>query len=450
MGFPAGFTWGAAAAAYQIEGGTAVGGRGACIWDMFCRTDNAVHARHTGETACDHYHRWRDDVQLMKEMGLQAYRLSFSWPRVMPHGTGDVNEEGLRFYDRLIDGLLEAGITPFVTLFHWDYPYELFCRGGWLNSESPEWFARYTEVIAKRFGDRVRHWMTLNEPQCFLGLGHRDGTQAPGLKLGWAEVLRAMHHTLLAHGRSVQVLREHCERKPIIGFAPVGSVSYPVTDTPADIAAARQRMMSASGKTLWNNTLFADPVCLGEYPEDAQRLWGEDFPKFTNQDLRTIQQPIDFYGVNIYQGRPVMAGEGGRPVEVERPAGHPINAYQWPIDPPVLRWGPRFLYERYKLPVYITENGMSGLDWVALDGSVHDPQRIDYTRRHLRELALAIKDGVDVRGYFHWSLLDNFEWADGYRQRFGLVHVDYDTLKRTPKDSARWYAATIRNNGVEI
>ena len=450
MSFPSGFTWGAAAASYQIEGRGRDSGRGLCIWDMFCRKEGAVLSNHTGEIACDHYHRWREDIQIMKELGLQAYRLSVSWPRVLPTGTGDVNERGLAFYDRLVDGLLDAGITPFVTLFHWDYPYELYCRGGWLNPDSPRWFAEYTQVLADRLSDRVQHWITLNEPQVFLTLGHREGMHAPGLKLAWMDVLRAMHHTLLAHGSAVATLRERCKRTPVIGWAPVGAVQYPVTTAPDDVEAARRKVLAADEKTLWANTIFSDPVCLGHYPEASLRAWGADFPRVTDADMRQIHQPIDFYGLNIYNGQPVRADGNGSAVKVDGTPGAAINAFHWPIEPPSLYWGPRFIYERYRLPIYITENGLSSLDWVALDGHVHDPQRIDFTRRYLRELSRAIRDGVDVRGYFHWSLMDNFEWAEGYRQRFGLVHVDYETQKRTIKDSGRWYAGIARTNGIEI
>jgi beta-glucosidase len=417
---------------------------------MFCRKDGAVFSGHTGDVACQHYHRWRDDIAIMKELGLKAYRLSFSWPRILPAGTGGVNERGLAFYDNLIDGLLAAGITPYVTLFHWDYPYELYCRGGWLNPASPGWFAQYTEVVATHFGDRVKHWITLNEPQCFIGLGHRDGVQAPGLKLAWMDVLRAMHHSLIAHGRSVQVLRERCKITPVIGWAPLGVIAYPASDDRADVEAARRRSAAAESKTIWSNTLFSDPVCLGTYPESALRAWGRDFPRFTQAEMEQIHQRIDFYGLNIYRGTPVKSDGNGGAVDVAMPPGAPINAYHWAVEPPSLYWGPRFIYERYKLPIYITENGMSCLDWVALDGGVHDPQRIDFTRRYLRELRRAIDDGVDVQGYFHWSLMDNFEWADGYRQRFGLVHVDYQTQQRTIKDSGYWYAKNIASNGADL
>ena len=292
--------------------------------------------------------------------------------------------------------------------------------------------------------------MTLNEPQCYLGLGHRDGTHAPGLKLGWMDVLRATHHSLLAHGRAVSVLRERCKAQPIIGWAPVGEVHYPVSHEPEDVAAARCRTFSASEKNLWNNTLFSDPILLGHYPEDALRTWGKDFPAYTQNDLKTIHQKIDFYGLNIYRGTPVHCGPDGKAVAADPEPGAPINAFHWNVTPSALYWGPRFIHERYNLPIYITENGFGGLDWVSLDGEVHDPQRIDFTRRYLLELGRAMDEGVDVKGYFHWSLMDNFEWHEGYRQRFGLVHVDYRTQKRTPKDSAWWYASMIRSNGREL
>ncbi len=308
MSFPSGFVWGAAAASYQIEGAAHQDGRGPSVWDMFCRKDGAIHGGQDGDVACDHYHRWREDIQLMKDMGLKAYRLSISWSRVLPDGVGKPNEQGLQFYDRLIDGLLAEGITPYVTLFHWDYPYALYCRGGWLNRDSVDWFGAYAKLMADRLGDRVTHWMTLNEPQCFLGLGHHDGIQAPGLKMAWADVLRATHHALLAHGRAVQTLREHCVREPIVGWASLGEVKFPISSSPDDIEAARTRTLAADSRDLWNNTLFSDPICLGHYPEDALRAWGGDFPKFTQADMDLIHEKIDFYGLNIYRGQPVRAG----------------------------------------------------------------------------------------------------------------------------------------------
>ena len=449
MEFPENFVWGVAAAAYQIEGAAREDGKGLSVWDMFCRQPGKVLDGHSGDVACDHYRRFREDVAMMKELGVRHYRFSISWPRVMPAGTGSVNERGLDFYDQLVDELLAAGIRPWATLFHWDYPHELFLRGGWLNRESADWFADYTRVIAERLSDRVEHWITLNEPQCFIGFGHATGTNAPGLKLGAAECLLAGHHVLLAHGKAVQVLRAHARKPATIGWAPVGVVSLPLPDADErGIDAARRAMFSVNGgdassmgmpPNIWSNTWWGDPVVFGRYPEDGIKAAGNAMPNIAPGDMETISQPIDFYGANIYSGTFYQAGENGEPQRVPHAAATPLSAFKWPIIPESLRWGPRFLHERYQLPVIVTENGISLPDWVSLDGQVHDPQRIDFLQRYLAGLQRAISDGTDVRGYFHWSVLDNFEWAEGYKQRFGLVHVDYETQRRTPKDSAFWY-----------
>ncbi len=448
MDFPENFTWGVAAAAYQIEGAATEDGKGPSVWDEFCKVPGKVLDGHSGEIACDHYHRYPSDVALMKELGVRHYRLSVSWPRVIPAGTGSVNRAGLDFYDRLVDSLLEAGITPWVTLFHWDYPLELFRRGGWLERASVGWFADYVKVVVERLSDRVSHWITLNEPQCFLGFGHATGTNAPGLRLSHAECLRAGHHVLLAHGRAVQILREHAKSPPIIGWAPVGVVSVPEDpENAADIEAARRSMASVSGgdassmgmpPNLWSNTWWGDPVVFGSYPEDGIRAAGDAMPRIEAGDMAIISQPVDFYGANIYSGTRYRASASGEPVRLPHPPHTPLSAFKWPVVPESLRWGPRFLHERYQLPVIVTENGVSLADWISLDGRVHDPLRIDFLHRYLTQLGLAIGDGADVRGYFHWSILDNFEWAEGYKQRFGLVHVDYETQRRTPKDSAFW------------
>lgn len=448
--FPEGFVWGAASSAYQIEGAAAEDGRGPSVWDAFCAKSGAVFRGHTGAVACDHYHKYIEDVGLMKALGLHAYRFSVSWPRVMPEGVGRVNEAGLAFYDRLVDELVAAGIRPWVTLFHWDFPEALQGRGGWLNEASPGWFAEYAAVVVDRLSDRVQHWITINEPQIFIGMGHRDGTHGPGLRLPAAQWAKAGHHALLAHGRAVQVIRSRARSKPLVGWAPCGRVEFPVTESAADIEAARSSTFSMRVADCWNNTWWSDPVCLGRYPEDGLRLFGADAPRFGSDDMALINQPLDFYGVNIYTGEPVKAGPDGKAEPVGWPPGNPTTAFRWNVAPESLYWGPRFLYERYRLPVFVTENGMSNIDWVTPDGAVHDPQRIEFTRGYLSELRRAIRDGVDVRGYFHWSILDNFEWAEGYRQRFGLVHVDYQTLRRTPKDSALWYRDIIASNGAAL
>jgi beta-glucosidase len=449
--FPENFIWGAATASYQIEGAWDLEGKGPSVWDTFTRQPGTVWNRHNGDVACDHYHRFAEDVALMKKIGLQAYRFSFSWSRVLPEGTGTPNEKGLAFYDRLIDELLAAGIQPWATLFHWDYPEALFQRDGWLNPESPKWFADYAALLTERFSDRVTHWMTLNEPQVFIGHGHCHGIHAPGLKLETPQLLRAAHHVLLAHGMAVQAIRAGAKSPPQVGWAPVGVPHFPDDESSAaDIEAARASTMRGTHDNLWNNTWWADPALLGHYPEDGLAHFGAAMPKFTDEEMRTIHQPLDFYGMNIYQGTRIRAGANGEPVEIPVGVGYPHTHFLWDVTPEALYWGPRFLYERYKTPVIITENGLSNLDWVAEDGKVHDPQRIDFMSRYLKEYRRAIADGVDCRGYFAWSFMDNFEWAEGYKHRFGLIHVDFETLARTPKDSATWYGELIRTNGRSL
>ena len=447
--FPEGFRWGAAAASYQIEGAANEDGKGPSVWDMFCRKPGAVWEGHNGDVACDHYHRYEEDVLLMKAMGLKAYRLSVSWPRVLPAGTGAVNEAGIAFYERLIDALLEAGIEPWITLFHWDYPLELYYRGGWLNPETVEWFGEYAELVTRRFSDRVKNFMTFNEPQVFVGAGHMEGRHAPGDQLAFREVLRAGHHVLLAHGQAVQAMRAAAVSPIRIGYAPVGLISLPATNSREDVLAARQATFSITGRTAWTNTWWMDPVYLGSYPEDGLALYGADAPVVRAGDLELISQPLDFFGVNLYQGTYVKAGEQG-PEIVKRPIGSPITAFDWAVTEEVTHFGPKVLWERYQKPVVITENGISCRDWIALDGKVHDADRIDFTARHLISLGRAIDEGVPVEGYFHWSLIDNFEWGHGYKHRFGLVFCDYPTQRRVPKDSADWYAKVIASNGATL
>ncbi len=448
--FPDGFTWGAATAAYQIEGAWNADGKGPSVWDAYTQQKGKIWDNDSGAVACDHYHRYASDVKLMGELGLQAYRMSISWPRVMPEGTGAVNQAGLDFYDRLVDELLEAGINPWVTLFHWDYPLALDYKGGWLAEDSPRWFADYTKVIIDRLSDRVTNWITLNEPQCFVGLGHHQGTHAPGHKLGLAKALRVAHNSLLAHGHAVSVIRAHSQLPASIGWAPVGNAYTPATNSPADEAAAMKAMGAVFDNSLWNNTWWADPVVLGSYPEEGLKLYGDAMPKIGPDDMAIISQPIDFYGCNIYTGMPCRAGDDSGFVDAEMPSGSPRNLFMWRVLPEAIYWCSKFLSERYNLPIVITENGVTCHDWVSLDGKVHDSQRLDFMTRYLQQLHRVIDDGVDVRGYFHWSLMDNFEWAEGYKHRFGLIHVDFETQQRTLKDSASWYRRIIDSNGACI
>ena len=457
--FPNQFVWGAATASYQIEGAYREDGKGLSIWDVHThdlRTDvsgktNVIH-QDTGDIACDFYHRYREDIALMKEAGIKAFRFSISWPRVLPEGTGQVNEKGMAFYSDLVDALLEAGIEPYVTLFHWDYPQALQLRGGWLNPESPDWFAEYTRCVSDALSDRVTHWMTLNEPQCHILLGHMQGICAPKLHLTEPEVLLAMHHILLAHGKAVEILRSTAKKKPEVGVAFCQGSLIPETDRPEDIEAAREAFFYGGRDNLWSPSWWLDPIVFGKYPEEGLQSFGEAVPKELHdpRQLRMISQPMDFIGINCYNAEPIRANTEGKPERSRTPEGAPLTANKWPVTPRALYYIPKFEYERYHLPVYITENGMSGTDWVCLDGKVHDSYRIDFMHRYLACLKKAIEDGVDVRGYLTWSFMDNLEWNNGYTERFGLVYVDYETQKRTLKDSAYWYRAVIENNGAQI
>lgn len=447
--FPPGFIWGTATSAYQIEGAANTDGKGASIWDTFCSLEGNIRHGDTGAVACDHYHRFRADVALMQELGIPHYRLSISWPRVMPAGTGPINPAGLDFYDALIDALLEHSVRPWVTLFHWDYPQTLQDNGGWLHGDSPRWFAQYVQTVVRRLSDRVQNWFTINEPQVFLRYGHLYGMNAPGLKLSLRDRLLAAHHVLLAHGLAVSEIREHATQPPIVGWAPVGVSHMPVSSSITDVAAA-YRAMEATPETLWSNTWFNDPVILGQYPERGVREFGAAMPAASPADLQIISTPIDFLGLNIYTGTYVRSTGTERYEETAPVAGAARTAFDWPVYEESLYWGPRFHADRYHLPIYITENGMANIDWVGLDGRVQDPQRTDFLTRYLRQLHRAIQDGIDVRGYFLWSLLDNFEWAEGFGKRFGLVHVDFASQQRTPKDSASWYREVIATNGKTI
>ncbi len=450
MSFPSKFFWGVATSSYQIEGAATHQGGGRSVWDMFCKRPGVVHDGESGDIACDHVNHWQGDVQLMQELGVQAYRFSISWPRVLPAGVGAVHEPGLEFYDKLVDGLLAAGIDPYVTLFHWDFPYELYCRGGWLNRDSVEWFANFAQVVVDKLSDRVSHWMTLNEPQCFIGLGLQTAQHAPGDKLGRTEVLRAGHHALMAHGRGVQVIRSSAKTPPVIGYAPVGVAFIPETNSEADIEAARQATFDEATTDFWSNAWWMDPVFLGRYPQAALEALGDDAPPILDGDMETISQPLDFFGCNVYNGHTIRAGANGKMEKVPHPTGIGRTTYGWPVTPPCLYWAPRFYYERYKKPIVITENGLGNTDWVSSDGKVHDPQRIDFLQRHLQQFERAGKDGVDISGYFQWSLMDNFEWQEGYKTRFGIVYVDYQTQERIPKDSAHYYKGVIASNGASL
>jgi beta-glucosidase len=445
--FPADFLWGTATAAYQIEGAWNVDGRGESIWDRFAHTPGTVEDGSNGDVACDHYHRWPQDIALMRELGIPAYRFSIAWTRIVPAGRGSVNQAGLDFYQRLVDGLLEAGITPCATLYHWDLPQALQDQGGWANRATAEAFAEYADVVVRHLGDRVKFWITHNEPFCAAMLGHQIGEHAPGIK-DWTTAIRAAHHLLLSHGLAMPVLRAGSPTAEI-GITLNFSAAMPASDSQADREATR----------LYDgyfNRWFIDPVCGRYYPADMQAAYAfagflpEGMPWVQAGDMEIIATPIDFLGVNYYTRDLVRAGENG---------SLPTTA---PGDPPEQRtdmgWDiyPQGLYELlcrlhfgYKLPkLYITENGVSYGDGPGADGQVHDERRIAYLRTHFAAAQRAIAAGVPLAGYFVWSLLDNFEWARGYTQRFGLVYVDYEDQRRIAKDSAHWYSRVIAENRV--
>ena len=460
MPFSKDFSWGAATAAYQIEGAHDADGKTPSVWDRMVRWPGKIHLGENGDVACDHYNRLEEDLDLMAEIGLKGYRFSFAWTRILPEGTGSINEAGLAFYDRLIDGLLERGIQPWGTLFHWCYPVALYAKGGWLNPESSDWFREYSAVVAKHYGDRIQNWMTLNEPQMFINLGHDIGVHAPGLKLPPSDLARCVHNVLLAHGKSVQAIREHASLKPRIGWAPalgVSAVDPEYASDPEVVQHAKEGQFhfNPDGNFIANgSSIWCDPVFLKKYPDGFVERFEAQLPKSWEADLEMIAAPIDFCGMNVYAawGQHTRDADGNLSYRHENTYGEgfPRTFFGWPVTPEALYWGPKFFSERYNTPIVITENGMSAHDWVSLDGQVHDPQRIDFTARYLTELKRAASEGVDVRGYFHWSLMDNFEWAEGYKQRFGLIHIDYATQKRTLKDSAKWYRTVIESNGASL
>ena len=382
-------------------------------------------------------------------MGIRNYRFSISWSRILPDGTGKVNEKGLQFYSDLVDELLANGIEPLVTLFHWDYPLALHQKGGWMNRDSSDWFAEYAKVVVDALSDRVSYWMTINEPQVFIGCGYAIGKFAPFEVHQAKDLTRMTHNVLLSHGKAVQVIRKYAKKKPVIGFAFATPCCTPEDTSPAAVEAAKGKSFAfTKGRFPFETSWWADPIFFGAYPKAAYEILGEEnMPEILPGDMDIISQPVDFYGVNIYESK-----------AAENPDGYAENAYVgcartqmgWPVTPEALYWSPKFLHERYQKPVLLSENGMACHDWVQLDGRVHDPNRIDFMKRYLRELHRSIQDGAEVMGYMYWSVLDNFEWADGYDKRFGLVHVDYQTQERTIKDSGYFYRDVIATNGEAI
>lgn len=451
MAFKKEFVWGAATASYQVEGAAYEDGKGLQIWDVFCKDSGKVYEGHSGDVACDQYHRYKEDVKLMKEMGLKAYRFSISWARLIPDGIGEINEKGIAYYNNLIDELLANGIEPYVTLYHWDLPYALHLKGGWLNPEITEWFYEYAKLVAERFSDRVTHFFTINEPQCVVSNGYYSGIMAPGYKVGKKDCLQIWHNVLKSHGRAVQALRKHSVQPVKIGMAPCGATYYPASDSPEDIEAARKATFGVLNDDInawsWSIGFVGDAIYKGTYPAEFLEKYKEFLPEITKEDMELISQPLDFHGQNIYNAVEVRAGKNGEVERVKRYEGFAKTAFNWPVTPESLYWPIKFMAERYKVPIYVSENGMSCHDWVSLDGKVHDPSRIDLMHRYILQLKKAAEEGIDVEGYFAWSLLDNFEWGSGYSERFGMIYVDFRTQERIMKDSAYWYRDMIAENG---
>ncbi len=435
--FPHNFLWGAATASYQIEGAWNEDGKGESIWDRFCHTPGKVPNGDTGDIATDHYHQYQQDIALMRSLGLKAYRFSVSWPRVLPTGRGRINEKGLDFYDRLVDGLCAANIEPFVTLYHWDLPQALQEDGGWTNRNTCHAFADYAALMVKRLGDRVSKWATFNEPNVVAFAGNMSGEHAPGIQ-DLPTAVQVTHNLMVAHGLAAQAIRG-ANPTMEVGIVLTLWLPEPATDSPEDVAAAEAAFEQSEA-------VYLATILKGHYPPQVWEMSQGVMPKILDGDMALISQHLDFLGINSYSRTVVSASGMISPVP-----GSEYTDMGWEVCAPALRRLLVKINSKYHLPpVYITENGAAYKDEVSPDGKIHDPQRLEYLRDHFIQTRLAMQDGVDVRGYFVWSLLDNFEWGFGYTKRFGLIRVDFDTQQRTIKDSGEWYSRVIAANSVEI
>lgn len=443
MAFSKNFLWGAASAAYQIEGGWNEDGKGTSIWDEL----HDGHMKHfeNGNAACDHYHRFREDVALMKKIGLRSYRFSVAWSRIVPD-LGKINEKGIAFYSALVDELLDAGITPLCTIYHWDLPMWAHQKGGWLWDGISDAFAQYTHILAEHLGDRIKYWMTINEPSIFADLGYHTGTHAPfapcdesSPEYVW-RMCTVSRNILLSHGKAVKTLRETCAKSPKIGQALTGTIFTPWEETTENIEEAWQKTFNLNF-SLHNVHWWMDPM-MGMTPHPVLA------PYFSEEDKELIAQPLDFMGFNCYLSD--NYNHDDRTPNPHTYPGQPRTLMGWPITPNVLYWAVRFFHERWKLPLIITENGMANVDFIMSDGAVHDPQRIEYLKGYLHGLKRAVDEGIPVLGYQYWSIMDNLEWAEGYDKRFGLIYVDYDSQKRILKDSAYEYKKIIESNGSAL
>jgi beta-glucosidase len=438
--FPDGFVWGCATAAYQVEGAVAEDGRKPSIWDTFAHTPGKVQNGDNGDVANDSYHRYKQDVQLLKSLGVQAYRFSIAWPRVIPEGTGRVNEKAIAYYERLLDELAAARIEPYATLFHWDLPQALEDRfGGWQSPDTSKAFAAYAEVVAKRFSDRIRHFFTTNEFSCFTDDGYATGEKAPGKRLPPAGVNQVRHHAVLAHGLAVQALRASARAGTQVGIAENPTLCVPAIESPEHIRAAQKAMRDI-------NAPFLTAVLEGKYLDSYLSSAGRNAPRYTAAEMSAIGSPLDFVGLNVYAPTYICAADSPSGyIQPARPSSAPRMASSWLyLGPEIAYWAPRHLAEIWKVKdIYITENGCSSDDQLTADGKIYDTDRIMYLRNHLVHAHRAVAEGWPLRGYFLWSLMDNFEWADGYGKRFGIHYVDFRTQRRIPKLSAAYYREVI-------
>lgn len=445
--FPENFLWGTACAAFQCEGAWDEDGKGPSIWDVFCHSPGHVKNRDTGDVACDSYHQLDADLALLQTLGGKVHRFSVSWPRIQPTGRGAVNERGLAYYDRLVDGLLTRGIEPWLTLYHWDLPVALQAEGGWLNRETVNAFAEYASLLARHFDGRVKCYMPVNEPQCIALLGYGTGEHAPGLSLGNESVARVMHNLTLAHSLSSKALRAGSGTPLSIGTVTCGRLCFPAASGADSEQAAEAASFALSGADLhgwaFTHNIFLDSLFFRQYDNSAPDFLRRFADTIPPGDWDSMEKP-DFLGLNIYNGE--QTDRNGQPIPF--PPDFPRTAMGWPVTPEVMYYGTRHLYRRYGVPLCITENGVSCRDQVSTDGLVHDGARTAFLSAYLTALQKSMESGVPVSGYLHWSLLDNFEWAEGYAQRFGLVYVDYPTQRRIIKDSGHWYAAMASSNGL--
>ena len=446
MAFCEDFVWGAGSSAYQTEGFPTADGGGESVWDVFCRKPGAIANSDDGSVACDGYHRFAEDIGLLASLGLRAYRFSTSWARIDPNGDGHWNEAGLAYYDRVVDCCLQNGVTPWMTLYHWELPQALEDKGGWLKRETADAFARFAAMMAAHFQGRVQHFITLNEPQIVLKLGYCDGVHAPGKHYPLPQLVQCWKNLMLAHGLALRAIRSAAPGAQV-GLASTGKLCYPrsVSD---ESAARKETFRLTDADWMFTHTAVLDAVCFGRVTPEPGAL-SALMQGVTQEEWDTMHAVPDFIGVNSYNGSEIAAGSDGSPTYLPRPRGFACTALKWPVTPEIMEYGYTFLYERYKRPLYVTECGLSCNDHIYLDGQVHDPDRIDFLHRYL----LALRKGserADIRGFFHWSLTDNFEWHSGCAERFGLIFVDYPTQKRLPKDSARWLAQTARENGARL